>query len=146
MTRPLTITLFSAALLMLAGCSQPATEQAGANDAAANTAVAKPHPTYCFFKDAETKGWRASRDAAGNVAITGKAHVKDARYQAGFSETDTEVDGANATLWLAISENQGYAAPDNWWDVSFAIPDSAAVTAVTLQCGKKTIADLSVPR
>ena len=145
MTRPLTITL-SAALLMLAGCSEPAAEQPGANEAAANAAAPKRHPTYCFFKDAETKGWRASRDAAGNVAVTGKAHVKDARYQARFSDSDTEIDGPNATLWLTIVENRGYAAPDNWWDVSFAIPDSAAVTAVTLRCGKKTIADLSVPR
>ena len=34
---------------------------------------------------------------------------------------------------------------DNWWDVSFAIPGSAAVDTVEVKCGKKTFAELKVP-
>ena len=128
--------------LAVTGCSQSGgSEQAADINAATNTASAKKHPTYCFFKDAETKAWKAKRDDSGNAVVTGKAHVKDARYKAVISEH--EIAGQKATLWLTITDNPGYAAPENWWDVSTVIPSSSAVTAITVQCGKKVVAELS---
>lgn len=131
-----------AAAAMIAGCSQPAENQAG--NATANAAKpAVKHPTYCFFKDAETKGWAAKRGKDGNVAVTGKAHVKDSAYKADFNPV--EVSGTGATAWLTLGPNTGqFGAPDNWWDVDSTIPNSAGVNQVTLMCGKKIVAELSV--
>ena len=65
-----------ALLAGLASCNQAA-EPPAANTAEANAAApAKKHPTYCFFKDADTKGWSASRDSSGNVAVKGQAHMR----------------------------------------------------------------------
>ena len=134
--------LLAGVTVALAGCGENEAGQEIATRAATNTVVAKKHPTYCFFKDAETKGWRASRDRAGNVVVAGKAHVKDARYKAVISET--EISGSVATLWLTISQNGGYAAPENWWDIATTMPASTAVDAVKVQCGKKVVAELSL--
>jgi len=38
----------------------------------------------------------------------------------------------------------GYGAPDNWWEVSATIPNSAALDTVDVRCGEKTIAVLKV--
>lgn len=130
---------------VLTGCNQQATENQAAPNATVNAAAEKKHPTYCFFKDAETKGWTASRDGQGNVVVKGKAYRSDPRYMAKF--TDQEVTSTKATLWLAIAQNStGYAAPENWWDVMMTLPNSSAVTAVAVQCGKKTLAELTVPK
>ena len=130
----------------LAGCNQAGDAPAGDNgaaNAAANTAAAeKKRPAYCFFKDAETKGWAAKRDAGGNVVVTGKAYRSDARYKAELGEA--EIEGTTARLRPTITTNTGYAAPENWWDVSKTIPNSTGVTSVVVECGKKTLATLQV--
>ena len=77
------------ALGLLAGCGDGA-EPPAANKAAAKAeAPAKKRPTYCFFKNPDTKGWSASRDAAGNVAVKGQARIGDRRYMASLSEWDS---------------------------------------------------------
>ena len=116
-----------------------------AANAASNAAsAAKPKSAYCFFKDGETKGWSASRDAAGNVVVKGKAYRQDSRYQAVLGEP--QVDSNAARIAPSITQNNGgYAAPDNWWDVSATLPDSAAVATVTVECGKLVLAELKVP-
>ena len=128
-------------LLGAASCNQAADSPAGN---ATNTAAAeKPRPSYCFFKDGETKGWSASRDNDGNIVVKGKAYRSDPRYQARLG--DAEVNGSKATVRPSITQNAtGYAAPDNWWDVSATIPNSAAVTSVTVSCGARTLAKLDV--
>jgi hypothetical protein len=129
----------------LATCGQAADEPA--NNAAANTtAAAKPDKTpYCFFKDSEMKGWKAAVGKGGNVVVTGKAYRSDSRYIAQISAM--EVSGSTATVRPTINPNTtGYGAPDNWWDISQAIPDSAEVTTVMVKCGAKTVATLDVPR
>jgi hypothetical protein len=135
--------LLLGAAAALASCNQAAND--GGGDAAANVAPAKPkQSSYCFFKDEETKGWKASVDKSGNVTVTGKAHVKDARYTAGLGQA--EVTGTRAELRPTIAPNTGYASPDNWWDVSFTIPNSGAVENVAVHCGSKTLAQLTVKR
>lgn len=128
----------------LTACGQPAAEKEAANEAAANTA-APERPAYCFFKDNETKGWAAKADKSGNVVVTGKAYRSDARYQVVLQPA--KVEGTTAEISPTIQQNQtGFAAPDNWWDVTQTIPDSGAVTDVLVTCGGKTIAELAVPR
>ena len=119
-------------VLCLAGCDQPAEQPA------ANTAVAeKPKPKYCFFKDSETKGWSALRGMDGNIVVKGKAYRSDPRYQAQLGQP--EVPGA------IVQNATGFGAPENWWDVSTTIPNSAAVDTVKVECGTKTLAELKVP-
>ena len=125
----------------LAGCNQPAEEPA-TNAAATQTAKPK-RPSYCFFKDAETEKWSASRDASGNVVVKGRAFRSDPRYKAELGQP--EVSGDAATISPTIVQNTGYAAPDNWWDVTATIPNSAAVTKVTVACGKKTLGEFNLP-
>jgi len=126
-------------VLCLAGCDQPA-EQAAANTAAAE----KPKPKYCFFKDNETKVWSASRGKDGNIVVKGKAYRSDPRYQAQLGQP--EVSGTTATIAPGIVQNAtGFGAPENWWDVSATIPNSAAVDTVKVECGTKTLAELKVP-
>jgi hypothetical protein len=129
------------AVLGVAGCNQSA-DNPVVNTT--NTAAAeKPKPKYCFFKDAETKGWSASRDKQGNIVVKGKAYRSDPRYQAQLGEA--EVTGAAARIAPSIVlNNTGFAARDNWWDVSATIPNSAAVETVTVECGPKTLAELKV--
>ena len=142
-----------AAILMvaaaaLAGCgdsADPAADKAAAAaKAAAAKAAAPKRPTYCFFKDAATKGWAAKLDPAGNVTVTGKVKLDDRRYRGEFSQS--EVTGDKAKAWVTMAPNTGYAQPDNWWDVSLTIPHSGAVASVTVLCGTKPVAELEVKR
>jgi hypothetical protein len=131
-----------AATAALAGCNQGG--ESKATNAVAPRPAASKHPTYCFFKDTETKSWSASAGRGGLVTVKGKGHVKDPRYRAQLGES--EIAGTKATLWLTIGENRGYASPDNWWDVSLSVPGSARVTSVAVMCGKKTVAELKIRR
>ena len=134
------------AAALLAGCGQQDGDQASGNAASNAAAPAKPKkPKYCFFKDSETKGWTASRDASGNVVIKGQAFRSDPRYQAVLGPA--EVTGTTATLSPSIGPNAtGYAAPGNWWDVTATIPNSSAVEGVKVECGPKTLAELKLPK
>jgi hypothetical protein len=126
----------------LAACGQ-SSDNAAANQAAANSAPPKKRAAYCFFKDAETKGWSASRGKDGNVVVKGKVYRQDARYKAVLGEPT--VTGTAAEIAPSIGTNDtGYAAPDDWWAVSASIPNSAAVATVTVKCGEKTLADLNI--
>ena len=131
------------AAALLASCNQAADNSA--SNVAANVSAPKPkRSAYCFFKDEETKGWKASVDKTGNVTVSGKAHVKDARYKADLGQP--EVTGTSAELRPTIAPNTGYASPDNWWDVRLTIPNSVAVRNVAVRCGRKTVAELTVKR
>ena len=133
-----------AAAAGLAACSQAGSDNSAAN-ATAVAAPARKHPTYCFFKDAATKGWTASVDASGNVTVKGKVHIEDRRYSGDIGQND--VTGDKASLWLTMAPNTtGMGAPDNWWELSTTIPGSGAVQRVTLLCGKKTVAEMKVRR
>lgn len=131
----------------LAACGQPG-DNNGAANMTANTATktAGPkRPTYCFFKDAATKGWSASTGANGNVAVKGKVKIDDRRYRGDLSQS--EAAGDAATVWLTMAPNNtGYGALDDWWDVAVTVPDSGAVANVTVLCGKKEVARLKVRR
>ena len=129
----------------LGACGQ-SSDEAAANNAAANAAAPeKPRPAYCFFKDEETKGWAAKADKDGNVVVTGKAYREDARYKALLSPAT--VSGSSAEVSPTITANDtGFAAPDNWWEITQTIPNSQAVTTVNVTCGGKTLATLAVPR
>ena len=128
------------AAALLGGCGQ---SEGGANKTAA---AAKPEKTpYCFFKDAETKGWAAAADAQGNVVVKGQAYRSDGRYKAVLG--DPQVTGTTAEVRPTVLQNDtGFSMPDGWWEVSFTIPDSAAVDTVAVRCGKKVLAELKVPR
>jgi hypothetical protein len=124
----------------LAGCG-------GADDQSSNQ-VAKPaarkKPAYCFFKEPDTKGWAASRDKDGNITVKGKAYRQDSRYKAQLQPA--KVTGTSAELSPTVVLNDtGFGAPDNWWDVTETIPNSAGVTSVTVSCGARTLAKLEVP-
>ena len=138
--------IWIAAAAALASCGQQGGSNTAANVAANSAASEKPkHPTYCFYKDANTKGWKASTDKSGNVAVNGKAYLQDPGYKGDLVQG--EVEGDKATIWLAMAPNDtGFARPDGWWDVSATIPSSTAATSVTVMCGKKTVATLPVKR
>lgn len=121
-------------------------ENSASNDAGANaSATAKPKTAYCFFKDPETKEWRARLDKDGNVVVTGKALAEDARYKAVMAPAT--ISGTSAEIAPTITTNDtGYAAPGNWWALSETIPNSQALTSVSVKCGDETLASLSVPR
>jgi hypothetical protein len=124
----------------LAACGQ-SNDGASTNQAAAPP---KKKPAHCFFKDAETKDWAASRGKDGNIVVKGKAYRSDPRYQALLGPPT--VTGNTAEVSPTIQQNAtGYAAPENWWDVTATIPNSAAVDTVTVSCGPKTLAELKVP-
>lgn len=134
----------AAAAALLAACKGGGETEANQTAAANTAAPAVKHPTYCFFKDAATKGWSATRDAQGAVTVKGKAHVEDTRYTAQLEQA--EVSGTAASLWLTMGPNTGpTGAEENWWDVKATVPASAAVETVTIMCGKKTVAELKVP-
>ena len=127
----------------LGGCGQSGGNEM-ANKAAANAVQPKKKAAYCFFKDAETKGWAASRGRDGNIVVKGKAFRSDPRYQALLGEAT--VTRTTAEISPSIQQNgTGYAAPENWWDVTANIPNSAAVDTVKVVCGAKTLAELKVP-
>jgi hypothetical protein len=134
--------LLAAGAAGIAGCNESIHKSAndGAN-AVANAVEGKKHPTYCFFAEGTTTGWKASRDAKGNVVVKGAAKLEDRRYKASLG--DAEVSGDTASLWLTMPVNDtGMGARDNSWDVSATVPDSTAVQSVKVMCGKKTVADL----
>lgn len=128
----------------LAGCGQQAEQaQNAANTAAA--APAKKHPSYCFFKDADTKGWAATRGADGSVSVKGQVHIEDRRYMGALG--DSEVTATTAQLWLTMAQNNtGSGAQGNWWDVSGSVGNAAAVDKVAVMCGKKTVAELPLKK
>jgi hypothetical protein len=132
-------------MVALGACGQSGDDTASDNAAANAAAAEKPRPAYCFFKDDETKGWTAKTDKDGNVVVSGKAYREDARYKALLSPAT--VIGTTAETAPTITANDtGFAAQDNWWDVTLTIPNSQAVTSVKVSCGDKLIATLSVPR
>ena len=125
---------------VLAGCGQSGDTS---NQASAPPPQPKKKPPHCFFKDNETKGWSAKRDKDGNIVVKGKAYRSDSRYRA-FLNPAT-VTGTTAEIAPTIGQNDtSYGAPDNWWDVTATIPNSAAVESVKVTCGAKTVADLAV--
>lgn len=141
-------------LFVIAGAAAVAACSAGgdtannsANAAANEAAAAAPkHPTYCFFPDkTSNKDWVAKTDKDGNVTVTGKAHLDDRRYMAALTQPD--VKDSTASVWLTMPQNNtGFGAQGDWWDVSYTIPNSAAVTTVNVMCGSITLATLQVPR
>jgi hypothetical protein len=136
------IMLMAAAGLVACGQS---VDNSAANEAANEAAAAKPKPLYCFFKDSETKGWKARVDKSGNVVVSGKAYREDARYQATLASAT--VSGTTAEVSPTITQNMtGFGAPDDWWDVTQTIPNSSGVTTVNVTCGAKRLASLTVPR
>jgi hypothetical protein len=137
--------ILAGAAISLAGCGQSSGNEQADKGAVNNAAAAKPTPAYCFFKDSETKAWKATVDKAGNVLVSGKAYREDARYKAFLSPAT--VQGTSAEVAPTIGQNDtGFASPDNWWDVTETIPNSQAVTTVNVKCGEKTLASLTVPR
>jgi hypothetical protein len=126
---------------VLAACGQSNDANPAANNAAAQP---KKKPAYCFFKEGELKDWTAKRGKDGNVTLKGKAHVSDPRYKAVLGAPD--VNGTSATIAPTIGQNDtGYGTPADTWDVSAAIPNSAAITTVAVTCGDRTVAQLQVP-
>jgi hypothetical protein len=125
----------------LTGCGEAVDRTA--NQATSNSAAEKKKPAYCFFKEPDTKGWTAARDKDGNVVVKGKAYRQDPRYKAVLGPAT--VTGQSAELSPTVTGNDtGFGAPDNWWDVTASIPNSAAVTSVTVSCGPRTLAKLTV--
>jgi len=136
-------TILCGAAAMLAACGQ-ANDGGSAKEAAANQVQPKKKPTYCFFKDSETKAWAASRDKDGNIVVKGKVYRSDPRYKAVLNPA-TET-GTSAELSPTIGQNDtGYAAPENWWDVTATVANSAAVDTVKVSCGAKTLAEFKLP-
>ena len=133
------------AVAALGACGQ-SSENAAANNSAENAAAAEaPKPAYCFFKEKETKDWAAKAGKDGNVVVTGKAYREDPRYKATLGSAT--VSGASAEVAPTVTINDtGFAAPENWWAVSATIPNSQAVSTVTVKCGDKTVATLTIPR
>lgn len=128
----------------LAACGQSSQKSEVEKAPANETAQAKP-AAYCFFKPSETKDWKATVDKSGNVVVSGKAYRQDSRYKALLSPAT--VSGSKAELSPSIAQNDtGFAARDDWWDVSATIPNSQAVDTVTVKCGEDNVATLSVPR
>jgi hypothetical protein len=128
----------------LAGCGQ-STDKSEVEKAPANETAKQKPAAYCFFKDQETKGWKASADKDGNVVVSGKAYREDSRYKALLSPAT--IGGSTAEVAPTIGQNDtAYGAPENWWDVTETIPDSKGVETVVVTCGDETIATLSVPR
>ena len=73
----------------LGACGQSAND--GANQDAANSVAAEaPKPAYCFFKDSETKAWKAKVEKDGNVTVSGKAYREDSLDALNASEQRQE--------------------------------------------------------
>jgi hypothetical protein len=127
------------AAMAATGCS----EQAGDN-AAANQAPAPPEKVpHCFFKDSDTKEWAAKVEGE-QVVVTGRVFRSDARYKAILLEP--KIDGAVAVVRPSMTSNDtGFAADGNWWDVEARIP-ATGVEKVEVRCGKKLVTSLDLPR
>lgn len=133
-------------ILLVGAASLAACGQGGGNDAANQAAPAPRHekPKYCFFKDAESKGWTAKRGKDGNITVTGKLYRSDGRYMAVLGEP--KINGSTAEYWPSISTNTtGASMADGWWEVTATVPNSAAIDTVDVKCGQKTFAELKVP-
>ena len=137
------IILFCAAA-GLGACGQSADE--ATNQGAANNAAAEaPRPAYCFFKDSETKDWKAKLDQSGNVVVSGKAYREDPRYKAILSPAT--INGTTADIAPTVTVNDtGFASPDNWWPVTATIPNSQSVDTVNVKCGDKTLKTITLVR
>ena len=132
-----------AAVALLTACGQ-ATDDAATNEAAKQEQPKKKKVAYCFFKDAEMKGWSAARGKAGNIIVKGKGYRSDSRYQAVFKPA--EITGTTAEISPTIQNNStGYGAVDNWWDITATIPDSTKIETVKVICGPKTLAEFQLP-
>ena len=137
-----TLIILTCAAAGLSACGQSNDNQA-ANQAAANVAQPKTKVAYCFFKDSETKGWTASRGKDGNIIVKGKAYREDSRYRAVLGEPT--ITGTAVEIAPTLQQNDtGYGAPENWWDMTATIPNSAAADTVDVKCGDKTVAELKV--
>jgi len=134
--------LLAGAAAMLSACGQSSGNEA-ANEAAANVVQPKKKAAYCFFKDSETKGWTASRDKDGNIVVKGKAYREDSRYKAVLGEPELTANTAEIAPTI-VQNDTGYGAPDNWWEMTATIPNSAAVDTVDVKCGAHRIAELKV--
>jgi hypothetical protein len=131
-----------AAFGLLAACGQSA-DNGAADQAAANKVEPKKKATHCFFKDAEMKGWSAARGKDGNITVKGKVYRSDSRYKVVFGEP--VIDGTAVELSPTLQQNSAaYGAPDDWWDVSSTVPNSAAIDTVRVTCGSSTLADIKV--
>jgi hypothetical protein len=133
-------------ILLLASASLAACGQGDGGTANNQSAAAAPKekPKYCFFKDAESKGWTAKRGKDGNIVIEGKLYRSDGRYMAVLGEP--KISGSTAEYWPSITTNNtGASMPDGWWDVSATVPDSAAIGTVDVKCGSKTFAHFVLP-
>jgi len=125
--------------LLAAGCSEQPAENGTANQAAA----APEKVPHCFFKDSETKEWAAKAEGE-QVVVTGRVFRADARYKAILLEP--KVEGAVAVVRPLMTTNDtGFAADGNWWDVEARIP-AAGLEKVEVRCGKKVVASLDLPR
>lgn len=136
------------ALCMLVGISSTLASCGNSGESSADQkAVAPAKPTkaraFCFFKDPEMKAWAATRDPEGNIVLSGKAHVKDSRYEAVMGPP--EISGTTVNIAPTLNQNMGYEAPDDWWDLKTTIPGTAKVLKVTINCGARTVAALDVP-
>lgn len=135
--------MLPAGCLAIVGCQQ-ASEGQSANQSAAAQPKHERAP-YCFFKDDETRDWKASVDKQGNVVVKGEAYRQDSRYKAVLDKP--KVEGTNAEVWPTVTTNESqYGAPEDWWPITFTISNSAAVRHVAIRCGAKTFASLDVPR
>jgi hypothetical protein len=133
-------------ILLLGAASLSACGQGGGNEAANQAAPApkKEKPKYCFFKDADSKDWSASRGADGNIALKGKLYRSDGRYMAVLGEP--KINGSTVEYWPSVSNNTtGASMADGWWEVTATVPNSGAIDTVEVKCGQKTFADLKVP-
>ncbi|MBV9527309.1 hypothetical protein [Sphingomonas sp.] len=135
------VTMLVCGTLLLGACNQGGDPDTKTTQSEAPATPKVNH--YCFYKKDAQIGWTASRDAQGNVVVKGKAHVDDVRYKADLGQPD--ISGSSAKLWLSTTTNTSYAAPGNWWDVSFTIPNSSAIDHVTVNCdAERQFADLTV--
>jgi hypothetical protein len=133
-------------ILLLGAASLSACGQGGGNEAANQAAPApkKEKPKYCFFKDADSKDWSASRGADGNIALKGKLYRSDGRYMAVLGEP--KINGSTVEYWPSVSNNTtGASMADGWWEVTATVPNSGAIDTVEVKCGQKTFAELKVP-
>jgi len=74
-----------------------------------------------------------------------KAYREDARYKATLAPAT--ISGTIAEVTPSITQNDtGFAAPENWWDVSETIPNSQAIDTVTVKCGDATVATIKLQR
>lgn len=127
----------------LTACGQ-SSDGGTANQAAANHAQPKTKPAYCFFKEPETKGWSASRDKSGNIVVKGKVFRSDSRYRAVLQTPVATGTGVELSPTIVVNDT-GYAAPENWWDITATVPNSAAIDAVTVTCGARKLAEFKLP-